>query len=100
LQLRRAGIGKFGYGEYAAQQFSPIPFEEGIKEVWMSQGMTKDFADRLWLGLMAGAATGTTGVRVTPDLSTEPKPAPHKEPFQMKMKKFSQGDIINKAGSR
>jgi len=102
LNLRRAGIGKFGAGEYAAQQFSPIPFEEGIKEVWMSQGMTRDFADRLWLGLMAGAVTGTTGARVSPDLSTEPRPAPHKEPFQIRPFKprAQKGDIINKAGKQ
>ncbi|MDE2097300.1 MAG: hypothetical protein KGL39_08665 [Patescibacteria group bacterium] len=100
-ELRRAGIGKYGYGEYAASQFLPIPIEEGIKEVWMSQGMTKDMADRLWLGLLSGAAAFTTGARVEPDLPPTQHDQ-HKEPFEIRLprsKQFSQGQIIQRQGN-
>lgn len=69
--LRREGVGKYTYPEYAFEQLAPIPAEEVIKEIWTDQGMSQDRAAR-WLQVIATAAImGGTGARLSPDTGLE-----------------------------
>lgn len=69
--LRREGVGKYTYPEYAFEQLAPIPAEEVIKEIWTDQGMSEDRAAR-WLQVIATAAImGGTGARLSPDTGLE-----------------------------
>lgn len=67
--LRREGLGPYTYGQYAAQQFTPIPVEEAVKEVWADQGMSEGQINTLMKVLVAAVTVGATGVRVSPDYS-------------------------------
>lgn len=70
--LRRQGLGRYTYGEYAAQEFTPIPVSEAVREVWHDQGMGDDEIDALLKALLVGVAAGSTGARV----SAESPPSP------------------------
>lgn len=59
-RLRREGVGRFTYGEYAAQAALPIPFEEAVKEVLTTEGPA---AWRVFKAVMV-AASGSTGARL------------------------------------
>ncbi len=74
--LERRGIGRIGYGEYAAQTILPIPVEAALKEAWESQGMSEPDIQRWLRAIAVGSVEGATGARVSPDRSTEPKPVP------------------------
>jgi hypothetical protein len=104
-RLQKEGVTKPSYGQYALSTFLPIPFEEGIKEVWMSQGMNKSQADMFYRFVISAGATATTGARVEPDIQEAPKQEPHKEPFQIRTPRlkgvsYNQGQIINRGGKQ
>jgi len=65
--LRKRGEGKYGYGEYAAEQFTPIPLEEALKEVWKAQGMNETQIEEWTRVLSIAVPMATTGVRVSKD---------------------------------
>lgn len=72
-RLRLHGVDKpYTWGEYAAQQFTPIPISEGIREVWkdglgMSDKQINSYINAFGVSLlMAG-----TGTRVTQDKNLE-----------------------------
>jgi hypothetical protein len=67
-RLRRDGIGPYTYGEYAAQQFTPIPMSEAIREIWKKQGMDETMIDHWIKGLTSATFMGTTGARMTEDM--------------------------------
>lgn len=72
--LRKEGVKKYTVGEYAAEQFSPIPASEAIKEVWRKQGMSESDIDH-WMGaFFIAALAGGTGARMSKDMS-KPKQA-------------------------
>ena len=71
--LRRRGIKKYTYGEYAAQELSPIPIEEAIKEVWSDQGIDEPTANKYLKALAVAIAAGGTGARVSKDYYAEKK---------------------------
>ena len=48
--MKKEGLDKHTWGEYTATQFSPIPAEEGIKEMWSSQGMDRTQQQKLSSG--------------------------------------------------
>jgi len=63
--LRQQGLDRYTYGEYAAQQFTPIPLSEAVREVWRDQGMGEDQIDAYLKALMVGVVAGSTGARVS-----------------------------------
>ena len=74
--LRRQGTTeRYSYGEYAAEQFTPIPIEEAVKEVWRSQGMSESQI-KVWMrALTTAVVMGGTGARLSQDFHKTP-PAP------------------------
>lgn len=70
--LRKEGIGKYGYGEYLAQQFSPIPVSEALKEIWAKQGIDESTAAHYTNALLSGVVMGATGARMSRDYSVTP----------------------------
>lgn len=63
--LRRQGLDRYTYGEYAAQEFTPIPVSEAVREVWHDQGMGDDEINAWLKALTVGVAAGSTGARVS-----------------------------------
>jgi hypothetical protein len=64
---QREGREPYTWGSYAAQRFSPIPFEAAMRESFQSQGMPADRAAH-WVRILTGsAAMATTGVLVEED---------------------------------
>jgi hypothetical protein len=70
--LKRQGIGRYTYGQYAAGQLTPIPVSEAVREVWHDQGMNDSQIDAYLRALLVGAVAGGTGARVSVD--NPPKP--------------------------
>jgi hypothetical protein len=64
------GRGRMGYGEYAANEFLPIPLEETAREVFKGYGMD-DHSIKMWSRALIGVGlpTALTGVRVSEDES-------------------------------
>jgi hypothetical protein len=101
------GEKKLDYKTYLTTTFSPIPWEEAIKEVWHDQGMPEE-QQNIWLkALTVGVAAGGTGVRIAPDYpEVAPKTEAPKNPFKIKgipnldkpRKQFSMGDIVPRGG--
>ncbi len=58
--------GPYSYGEYASKKLLPIPLEEAATEIWRSQGASDDQIGKWMRAIAIGAASGGTGVRVTP----------------------------------
>lgn len=105
--LRKEGQGKYTPGEYAAQQFSPIPVEEAIKEVWSDQGMTTNQIDLFLKALGVAAIAGGTGARVSKDynegkVDSPPPVKKEKQAFPIKgmpkIKPLGMNDIIQRGG--
>ena len=71
--LRRQGVGApYSYGEYATQQFTPIPVSEAVREVWRSQGMNEDQI-KVWMRALTSAVVmGGTGARMSLDTRQQP----------------------------
>lgn len=69
--FRRRGIGKIGYGEYAAQTMLPIPFEESLHEAWHGQGADESTIGH-WTRVVGVGALGVTGARATQE-NKDPK---------------------------
>lgn len=65
--LRKRGVKKYTYGEYAAQELLPIPFEEAFKEVMANQGMNESEIKKYLSALTIAVAAGGTGMRVSKD---------------------------------
>jgi len=65
--LRRQGVGKYTYGEYASEQFTPIPVSEAIREVWKHQGMSDAEINTYLKALATGVVMGGTGARMQED---------------------------------
>lgn len=65
--LRKKGIGKYTYAEYAAQQFTPIPVSEAIHEVWAKQGMDENTMVHYLKAITSGLVAGSTGARMSKD---------------------------------
>jgi len=63
---RREGKHQLGYGEFAGEQFAPIPVSDAVREAFAAQGLTGDEADRYLRALLAGAAAGTAGIHLRP----------------------------------
>lgn len=63
--LRKQGIKKYTYGEYAAQEFTPIPVSEAVREVWRAQGMNESEINRYLDALLVGVVAGGTGARIS-----------------------------------
>lgn len=79
--LRRQGIGAYTYGEYAAEQFSPIPVSEAVKEIWAKQGMDESTAEHWMDALVAAAVMGSTGAKMSKDAHIgEPASPPPRSP--------------------
>jgi len=70
--LRRQGFGPYTYGQYAAQEFTPIPVSEAIKEVWKNQGMSESEMNTYLNALLVGVTAGATGARLSADTHQEP----------------------------
>jgi len=96
---RLRGEKPYDWSEYLMEQFAPIPLEEGIKELWINQGMSPEDANKWLKGLKALGATmaGSTGARISSDVYAkedkeriEPeRMAPEKmEPERMTPEKF------------
>lgn len=64
----------YSYGEYAAKNFTPIPVQEAVGEIWKSQGMAENQVSTYLRALAIAGVVGGTGARVTEDTSTLPKP--------------------------
>lgn len=78
--LKKQGVQKYTYGEYAAQQFTPIPVSEAVREVWAKQGMDESLMNHWLWALSSAAIMGSTGARVSRDthqLPEETVPAKH-----------------------
>ncbi len=71
--LRREGIGKYGYGEFAAQEFTPIPVSEAVREVWRKQGMDESTIAHWMKALSSAVIMGGTGARMSPDFQADKK---------------------------
>ena len=65
--LRKQGLKRYSWGEYAAETLAPIPAEEAVKEVWRSQGMSEDEINRYLRALTIGGTMAATGARVSED---------------------------------
>ena len=63
----REGRAPYTWPSYAAQRFSPIPFEAAIREAFQSQGMPADKAANWTRIILGSAAMATTGVLVEKD---------------------------------
>lgn len=70
--LRKRGQGRYGYGEYFAQEFTPIPVSEAIREVWDDQGMDRNMIATAMKALTVGLVAGGTGARITKDFTPTP----------------------------
>lgn len=66
--VRKQGLDRYTYGEYAGEHLMPIPVEEAIREVWRKQGMGESDIEHWMKALGSAALMGTTGARLTPDL--------------------------------
>lgn len=74
--LRRQGDKKYTYKEYLAQQFTPIPISEAIREVWRKQGMNESTAAHWIAALTTAAVAGGTGARMSKDTHEDQLPPP------------------------
>lgn len=70
---RAQGIHKYGYGEYAAKNLTPIPAQEAVAEVWKSQGMSAAQIDDWMRALTVAGIVGGTGAKVTEDHGVKKK---------------------------
>ncbi len=74
--MRRQGVQAYTWPEYASTKI-PIPFAEAAHEIWQPMGMDESMVHHWLIGLGAGAAMGTTGVRVSVDtMVNKPIPLP------------------------
>jgi hypothetical protein len=64
---RLQGIEPYGVGEYAAEALTPIPIEEGVKRIFMSQGMSEADASKWVRTLIIAGGMSATGARVSED---------------------------------
>lgn len=72
LRQREQGVKPYTWYEYALQQASPIPFQEGLKEVWKNGwGMSDKQIDGFLKALEISGIMGTTGARVAEDWETK-----------------------------
>ncbi len=65
--LRREGVGKYTYAEYATTHMTPIPVAEAAREVWKQQGMDESTIEHWIEAILMGVEAGAVGARVTPD---------------------------------
>lgn len=65
--LRKQGIGKYTYAEYAAINLTPIPVSEAVREVWKKQGMDESDIAHWMKALTSAVVMGGTGARMSPD---------------------------------
>lgn len=63
----KKGVKPYTYGQYALQQFTPIPISEAVKEVWKSQGMNEDLMDTYLNAITVAILAGGTGARLSED---------------------------------
>lgn len=71
--LRARGVKRYSWGEYAAQEFTPIPVSEAIREVWASQGMNESQIETWLKAITVGAVAGATGARIVRDYPKKEK---------------------------
>jgi hypothetical protein len=107
-RLQKKGTERLGWTETVAEGLAPIPVEEGLKDMWMSQGMDYQQASMFEKVLLnaehfarSAVPAATDAIRNKPDVP--PAAPPHKEPFPihapgLRIKKFSQGDILQRGG--
>lgn len=77
--LRREGVKKYTYGEYAAINLTPIPVSEAVREVWAKQGMDESDIAHWMKALTSAVIMGGTGARMSHDfrakkVSAQPSP--------------------------
>lgn len=65
--LRKEGVKKYTYGEYALENLSPIPASEAIKEVWSKQEMDESTQAHYLKALTSAVVMGSTGARMSKD---------------------------------
>jgi hypothetical protein len=65
--LRKQGYKKFTYPEYSSEEFTPIPVEEAIKEVWKAQGMNDNQIATYMKAITVAGIMGGTGARLSED---------------------------------
>lgn len=70
--LRKRGVQKWTWPEYAVDKLAPIPAEEAIREVWKSQGMNDDQVDKYLRALAVFVVAGGTGARLNEDRYLQP----------------------------
>lgn len=69
--VKKQGLDRYTYSEYALEHLAPIPVEEAIREVWRKQGMDETKINH-WLKTLGDAVVmGGTGARVAPDTSVK-----------------------------
>lgn len=68
-RLRMHGITKpYSWPEWASEEFTPIPIEEGIKEVWeKGLGMSPKQQEQAWKALITISVMSATGGRLSED---------------------------------
>lgn len=71
--LRKEGVGKYTYREYAATHMTMIPVSEAAREIWRKQGMDESRAGHIIKALLMGAEAATVGARISPDYKVEEK---------------------------
>ncbi len=72
LRQREQGVKPYTWPEYAFQQASPIPFQEGLREVWKNGwGMSDKQIDGFLKALEISGIMGATGARVSEDWETK-----------------------------
>ena len=70
LRLRKEGVKPYTWPEYGSQVIIPIPFQEGLKEVWKNGlGMSDKQIDGYIKAIKMSLIAGTTGGRISEDLA-------------------------------
>lgn len=68
----RRGLTKYEGKEWAEEQFSPIPIQELVKDVWKMQGMTDNQADTWFKRIIIVGGMGGTGAHIRRDERAAP----------------------------
>jgi hypothetical protein len=66
-QLR--GVKAYTWPEWVSETISPIPIQEGIKELWHDMGMPKTMSEKLLRALMIAVPMAMTGARIWEDIT-------------------------------